>query len=157
MLLALLFAAQTPPATIVAADGHWAALRRGATCEAASLSLRGTAGQRPPARASLAFDAPGGVRRGQFAVRLNRPARDGASVLATIGKQPFLLVGRGEWAWSNGAAQDAAIIAALRAGGWMSVQSRAANGGAIVDQYDLSGAPTAIDAAAACAAGLAKR
>lgn len=146
-----------PSAAIVAADGHWAALRRGRVCEAASLSLRGTTGDRPPARASLAFDGPGGARRGQLAVRLNRPARDGASVLLTIGKQPFLLVGRGEWAWSTGPAQEAAIIAALRAGGWMSVQSRAANGGAIVDQYDLSGAPTAIDAAAACAAGLAKR
>ena len=45
----------SPPA-IVAADGQWATLRQGLTCEAASRSLGVIHKDRPPARASLSFD-----------------------------------------------------------------------------------------------------
>ena len=157
LLFVASLAGAAPPAEIVAAEGHWAALRRGATCEAASLALRPALKDRTPARASFAFDADRRGRHGQFAVRLSRSARAGATVLATIGSRPFLLAGRGDLAWSVGSSQEAAMIAAMRGGGWMAVQSRGENGGAIVDRYDLSGAGTAIDAAAACSATLAKR
>ncbi len=74
--------------------------------------------------------------------------------MLTIGETPFLLVGRGPLAWSRGPAQEAAIIAAMRAETGMRIEARSATGGRFVDRYLLDGAPTAIDAAAACAVGL---
>lgn len=141
---------------IVAADGQWATLQQGRTCEAAARSV-GVAGKdRPPARAGLSFDA-GGPRHGQFAARLSKVPRPGASVMLHIGDQPFLLMSQGEMAWSRGPKQEQAIIAAMRVNGGMRVEAREAGGGKIVDRYGLDGAPLAIDAAAACAAALVNR
>lgn len=77
--------------------------------------------------------------------------------MLTIGKTPFLLMSKGDRAWSRGPAQEAAIIAALRANSGMKVEARSPGGGRIRDYYSLDGAPLAIDAAAACAARLANR
>ena len=154
-MLALLLA-MAPAPQIVAARGQWAALRQGRTCEAAARSLHPPIKDRPPARASLSFDA-GGPRRGQFAARLSRIPRPGASVMLVIGDAQYLLVPQGDMAWSRGPAQEIAIIAALRSAGGMRIEARSPGGGRIVDRYDLDGAPLAIDAAAACAATLANR
>lgn len=142
--------------TIVGADAQWAALRQGRTCEAATRSVGMVYKDRPPARASLSFDA-GGPRRGQFAARLSRMPRAGATVMLHVGDQPFLLVSQGDMAWSRGPKQEQAIMAAMRASGGMRVEARSPGGGRIVDRYSLDGAPLAIDAAAACAATLANR
>ena len=72
--------------------------------------------------------------------------------MLTVGEQPFLLVGRGDWAWSRGPAQDEAILAAVRGAGGMRVHGRDAAGRRFADRYMLAGAPTAIDAAAAACA-----
>ena len=48
--------------------------------------------------------------------------------MLTIGDQPFLLVARGDWAWSRGPGAGAAIIAAMRASGGMRVEARDAGG-----------------------------
>lgn len=141
---------------IVAADGQWAALSQGRTCEAATHSMGIVYKDRPPARASLSFDA-GGPRRGQFAARLSRLPRAGASVMLHVGNQPFLLMAQGDMAWSRGPKQEQAIIAAMRSHGGMRVEARSPGGGRIVDRYSLDGAPLAIDAAASCAAALANR
>jgi hypothetical protein len=141
---------------IVAADGQWAALSQGRTCEAAAQSVGTIYKDRPPARASLSFDA-GGPRRGQFAARLSRMPRAGATVMLHIGEQPFLLMSQGDMAWSRGPKQEQAIIAAMRANGGMRVEAKSPGGGRIVDRYSLDGAPLAIDAAAACAAALVNR
>jgi hypothetical protein len=142
--------------TVAAADGQWAALRQGETCEAASRSLGSAHKDRPPARASVSFDA-GGPRHGQFAARLSRLPRPGATVMLHIDDQPFLLMTQNDMAWSRGPKQEQAIIAAMRKSGGMRVEARSPGGGRIVDRYALDGAPLAIDAAAACAAGLANR
>jgi hypothetical protein len=141
---------------IVAADGQWATLVQGRTCEAAAKAVGMAAKGRPPARASLAFDA-GGPRHGQFAARLSRTPRPGATVMLHIGDRPFLLMTRGDMAWSRGPAQEQAIIAAMRANNGMRVEARDGGGGRIVDRYSLDGAPLAIDAAAACSAALVNR
>ena len=141
---------------VVAADGQWAALRKAGTCEAASRSLGVVHKGRPPARASISFDA-GGPRRGQFAARLSRLPRAGATDMQHVGDQPFLLLSQNDMAWSRGPRQEQAIIAAMRSSGGMRIEARSPGGGRIVDRYSLEGAPLAIDAAAACAAGLANR
>ena len=142
------------PPLVVAAAGRWAALRGPAHCEAASLALFPANPTRAQGRASLRFDAR---RAGEFAARLSREPRAGSSVMLTIGDTPFLLIARGSLAWSRGAAQEQAIIAALRNDGGMRIEARAANGARFVDRYLLDGAPTAIDAAAACAATMPLR
>ena len=155
LLLALPVPLAAAPA-IVAAEGQWAALSQGRTCEAASRSVGRVYPDRAPARASLSFDI-GGPRHGQLAVRLSRMPRAGASVMLHVGDTPFLLMSRGDMGWSRGPAQERAIIAAMRASGGMRVEARSPGGGWIVDRYSLAGAPLAIDAAAACAATLVNR
>jgi hypothetical protein len=70
-----------------------------------------------------------------------------------VGGKPFLLVGRSDWAWSRSAGQASSVIAAARAAGWMTAESRDVGGHRFVDKFGLAGAPTAIDAAAAACAG----
>jgi hypothetical protein len=69
--------------------------------------------------------------------------------MLSIGPQPFLLVARGDWAWSTGPLQEQAIIAAARTATTMRVEARDGSGVRFADPYLLDGAPTAIDAAAA--------
>ena len=133
------------------AGSNWVAFDHGGRCEAVSRSIRVAARGRPQARASFGFDRLG-RRQGELAVRLSRSARAGASVMLVVGTRPFLLKGRGDWAWSTGPAQESAIVAAARSAGGMRVESRDGAGRRIVDRYLLAGAATAIDAAAAACA-----
>ena len=151
-LLMIAAAAAAPVPRIVAAAGKWAALAGARQCDAASLSLFPASKIRLQGRVGLSFD--GRSRHGEFAAALSRPVANGGSAMLTIGDQPFLLVARGAGAWSRGPAQEAAIIAAMRSATGMRIEARSARGLRFVDRYDLSGAPTAIDAAAACAAAL---
>lgn len=66
-----------------------------------------------------------------------------------VGNQPFLLVVRDGWAWSRGPLQEQAIIAAVRHATGMRIEARDTTGVRFSDPYQLDGAPTAIDAAAA--------
>jgi hypothetical protein len=132
------------------AGGNWAAIDFGESCEARTRALWARPGTEP--FAGFAFDTSG-TRQGQFYVRLNRPARGGATVMARIGSRPFLLAGRGEWAWSRSAEQQQAMLEAARYGEAMRVESRDLRGRRIIDRYTLAGAATAIDSAAAACAG----
>jgi hypothetical protein len=137
-------------ARTIFAGGNWAAIDFGERCEARSRALWLREGTEP--FAGFAFDRQG-ARQGQFYVHLSRPARPGATVIATIGSTPFLLAGRGEWAWSSGVRQQSAMLEAARYATGMRVESRDQRGRRIVDRYLLAGAPTAIDSAAAACAG----
>lgn len=149
LILVAADATASAPARIVFAGGNWAAIDFGRRCEARSRALGATAKAEP--LAGFAFERGGG-RQGQFYVRLSRPARPGASVIATIGSEPFLLVGKGAWAWSRTGQQQRAMLDAARYSGGMRVESRDQRGRRIVDRYLLAGAATAIDAAAAACA-----
>lgn len=153
LIAGLMLVAAAPAAgasEVLFAGGNWAAIDFGARCEARSRALWARQGTQP--FAGFAFDAAGS-RQGQFYVHLSRTARSGATVVATIGSVPFLLVGRGEWAWSRTRQQQRAMLEAARSAGGMRVESRDQRGRRIVDRYLLAGAPTAIDAAAAACAG----
>jgi hypothetical protein len=149
-LLMLAFPGPAEAARTLVAGGNWAAIDFGERCEARTEALWARKGTEPIA--GFAFDVSGD-RQGQFYVRLNRPARDGATVMATIGSRPFLLVGRDQWAWSRGAQQQSAMMDAARYGGSMRIDSRDSRGRRIIDRYTLAGAATAIDSAAAACAG----
>lgn len=153
LLPAFVLAAAAPPAEaaqVLFAGGNWTAIDFGRRCEARSRALAAMAQTAPVA--GFAFDRGGGGRQGQFYVRLSRPARPGASVIAIIGSEPFLLVGKGDWAWSRTGQQQRAMLDSARYSGGMRVESRDQRGRRIVDRYLLAGAATAIDAAAAACA-----
>lgn len=135
---------------ILFAGGQWAAIDFGMRCEARSRVLLPRRDTKP--FAGFAFDRAG-PRQGRFYVHLSRPARTGASVIATIGSSPFLLVGKGAWAWSRGGAQQSAMLEAARYGQSLRIETRDSRGSKVVDRYVLDGAATAIDAAAAACAG----
>jgi hypothetical protein len=143
-------------ASILYAGPSWAAIDRGATCEALSRSLRVAAKGKVQALAGFTF-SPDRRRWGEFHARLRRMPRSGAAVMLRIDDQPFLLLARANEAWSEGPLQEQAIIAALRGGSGMTVESRDSAGRRFIDPYSLDGAATAIDAAAAACAGKMQR
>ena len=149
LLLALMMAtAASPRASVLVAGGAWAAIDRGAVCEALSRSPRAVPKDQPKPNAGFAF-TPDHRRWGEFHAQLSRPARAGSSVILQVGSQPFLLVAQGGWAWSTGPAQEEALIAAIRSATSMRIEARDVSGHRFADPYMLDGAPTAIDAAAA--------
>ena len=146
--LALASAAAAAPSRLIVARGAWASFDRGPSCEAVAKPLApAKKGQAEP-YVAVAFDR-GGPRQGQFFARLRRPAREGSSVILTIGDQPFLLAARGPSAWSKDARQESVILTAMRGAGGMRIEARDSSGRRMADRYFLDGAPTAIDAAAA--------
>lgn len=143
-------------ASILYGGPSWAAIDRGGTCDALSRSLRVAAKGKVQALAGFTF-SPDHRRWGEFHARLRRMPRAGAAVMLRIDDRPFLLVSRANEAWSEGPLQEQAIIAALRAGSGMTVESRDVAGRRFIDPYSLDGAATAIDAAAAACAGKMQR
>src|SRR3982750_4921430 len=113
--------------TVVYAGGAWAAIDRGAVCEAVSRSQKVVPKDKVQPIAGVSFAADR-RRWGEFHTRLSRMPRGDASVMLKVGDQPFLLVTRGGWAWSRGPAQAQAIVDALRNATIMSVSSRDAAG-----------------------------
>jgi len=148
LVCAALAAAADARGLVIYAGGAWAAIDRGATCEALSRSVRIAARGKVQALAGFTF-TPDRRRWGEFHARLRRVPRAGASVMLRIDDQPFLLASRGDLAWSSGRLQEQAIIAALRDASRISVESRDQAGQRFVDHYLTPGAATAIDAAAA--------
>ena len=155
--MAIVLAALVSPSASAArgqvlfAQESWVALKFGDRCEAAARPLLPAARRQPEARAGFSFGAQ--APAGEFHVRMSRVPRAGSSVMLTIGERPFMLLARGDWAWSRGPLQEAAIIGAARSAASMRVEGRDAGGRRFSDRYLLNGAPTAIDAAAAGCAG----
>jgi hypothetical protein len=130
------------------AGGSWAAFDRGTTCEAVARAVRIAPKDKVQAIAGFSF-TPDHKRWGEFHARLSRVPRADSAVMLTVGGAPFLLVARGDWAWSRGPLQEQAIIAAARNGGAMRIETRDGTGRRFVDSYALDGFPTAVDSAAA--------
>jgi len=96
---------------------------------------------------------PGQNIRGQLHVRLSRGRAGNARVTLSIGERRFDLVAGANDAWAPDSRTDAAIVAAMRSGRSMSVEGLSRDGSAFADVYALSGAATAIDAAALACRG----
>jgi hypothetical protein len=131
--------------------GLWGSFQDASRCYAIAQpvesSIRGT---RP--FASVGYWPRQGAR-GQLHVRLSGEKRDGSAVLLRIDDRTFQLVGRGWDAWAPDARADAELVAAMRTGVAMVVETRSIRGGLVRDQYRLRGAPSAVDAAALACAG----
>lgn len=85
--------------------------------------------------------------RGQLHFRLSRDLADSPRVRLAIGAQRFDLTGGGADAWATDRTMDAAVVAAMRSAGSMSISATDRAGRRFTDRYDLSGAATAMDAA----------
>ena len=85
--------------------------------------------------------------RGQVHIRLSRALAASPAISLSIGGQRFALTGGGGDAWAKDRTMDAAIVAAMRSAGSMSVSARDRAGNRFTDRYSLAGAATAMDAA----------
>jgi hypothetical protein len=111
----------------------------------------GGAGWRP--FASIAT-WPGQGARNQLHIRLSRERDPRARVTLSVGERRFELVAGNADAWAPDSRTDAAVVAAIRSGRSMSVETLGKNGAPFADVYPLRGAATAIDAATlSCARG----
>ena len=151
MLALLLAAPASAQPQSLGVFGMWGAFRGGDRCYAIAEPHRAPApeGWRP-------FVAigywPGRGIAGQLHVRLSRAKRRDSAVFVRIDGRSFQLRGGGRDAWAADARADRDIVAAMRTGIAMIVETRSTAGQLVRDQYRLRGAATAIDAAAlACA------
>lgn len=123
----------------------WGAFRDPATPRCYAIAL-------PEGRGSRAYVTIGNWPRqrvrAQIHFRLSRARAASAAVILNVGDRRFSLVAGRRDAWAADARGDAAIVAAMRSGTAMSVQTMAATGAPFADTYALRGAATAIDAAA---------
>ena len=91
---------------------------------------------------------PGRGAAGQLHVRLGHEKRPGSAVLLRIDGRTFQLAAGPRDAWAPDPRADAEIVAAMRTGVEMTVETRSARGALMRDVYRLRGAATSIDAAA---------
>lgn len=131
--------------------GNWGVFQEKARCYA--ISEPDNRRQAGPARAFASIGYwPEKHRTGQLHVRLGGAKRTGSAVLLRIEGRSWQLVAGGADAWAADARADAEIVAAMRRGQLMTIETRSERGQRIRDIYRLRGAATAIDAAAiACA------
>jgi hypothetical protein len=91
---------------------------------------------------------PGQGARNQLNIRLSRERDPRARVTLSVGERRFELIAGNADAWAPDARTDAAVVAAIRSGRSMSVETLGKGGQPFADIYALRGAATAIDAAA---------
>jgi hypothetical protein len=132
---------------------HWGAFQEksGRRCFAITEPSRRARANEPRAFASVGYWPAKGVQ-GQVHFRLSAVKRSGSAVLLKIDERTFQLAAGAGDAWARDARSDAEIVAAMRTGVAMTVETRSERGAMVRDNYGLAGAATAIDAAAiACA------
>lgn len=149
---ALILSIAAPGREALGVFGGWGAFREASPLRC--FAIAEPAGQRRGGQpfASIATWPREGVRN-QLHIRLSRARAANARVTLSIGERRFELTAGDADAWAPDARTDAAVVAAMRGGRSMSVESVSANGAPFADTYRLAGAATAIDAAALGCAG----
>ncbi len=154
-LLPILLAAPAIARDSLGMFSGWAAFRDPAAprCYAIAMAAPSTMQRDYQPYADVAWWPRQGVR-GQVHFRLSRKLQPNAAISLSIGGQRIPLVGGGGDAWAADKRGDAAIMAAMRVAKDMTVSARDAGGRGFTNRYDLSGAATAMDAAAVGCADL---
>ena len=124
----------------IGVHGSWGAFRdrRPPRCFAIAEPARRGAADGAAPFASVGFWPAAGVR-GQLHIRLRRAKLLDAPVMLAIGERRFRLVGGNADAWAPDWRVDAAVIAAMRAGTSLSVETQGRDGRAFADVYALRG------------------
>jgi hypothetical protein len=152
-LVALLLAAPVAARDSLGVFGDWGAFRdpRVPRCYAIAAAQNARSGQPLRQGSGQAYASigtwPRRQVRGQVHMRLSRAVAPSATISLGIGGQRFELTGGGGDAWARDRRMDAAIVAAMRSAGSMSVSTRDTSGRRFTDRYSLEGAATAMDAA----------
>ncbi|WP_296676597.1 hypothetical protein [Novosphingobium sp.] len=128
--------------------GNWGAFRdpQVPRCYAIAKAAPSTLKREYQPYADVAF-WPRAQVRGQVHFRLSRKLAADAPITLSIGGQRLKLAGGGGDAWAPDKRADAAIIAAMRSAGEMTVSARGADGKGFSNTWALTGAATAMDAA----------
>lgn len=128
---------------------HWGAFqeKEAQRCFAVTEPSRKPRPGEQRAFASIGYWPARGVQ-GQVHFRLSAVKRPGSAVLLKIDDRTFQLLAGGRDAWAQDKRADAEIIAAMRSGVAMTVETRSERGALVRDNYGLAGAATAIDASA---------
>ena len=128
--------------------GNWGAFRDLAVprCYALAKAAPSTLRRDFQPYADVAFWPRQNVRA-QVHFRLSRKLAAKAPIVLSIGGQRMTLVGGGGDAWAADKRMDAAIVAAMRSAGEMTVSARGEDGKGFSNTWKLAGAATAIDAA----------
>jgi hypothetical protein len=128
--------------------GNWAAFRDPAVprCYAIAMAAPSSLQREYQPFASIGTWPKRGVR-GQVHLRVSRQLASSAPIVLNVGGQRFQLTGGGGDAWAADKRMDAAIVAAMRSAGSMTVSARGADGRGFSNTWDLEGAATAMDAA----------
>ncbi|AQR74311.1 hypothetical protein [Sphingomonas sp. LM7] len=145
LLLAML------PRDALGVYGSWGAFRDPSPLRCFAIARPVERGRSQPFASIASW--PGQGVRNQLHIRLSRARSPNARVTLSIGERRFDLRAGDADAWAPDARTDAAVVAAIRDGRSMSVETVATNGAAFADSYALKGAATAIDAAALGCAG----
>lgn len=129
--------------------GEWGAFRDPSVprCYALAKALPSTQSRDYQPYADVAWWPRVGAR-GQVHFRLSRKLAANTPIVLSIGRQRLNLTGGGGDAWAADKAMDAAIVAAMRSAGEMTVSARGADGRGFSNTWKLDGAATAMDAAA---------
>ena len=150
LLVALLLLAASPALARDALGmfGAWGAFRDAQVprCYAIAMAAPSTRSREYQPYADVAWWPRAGVR-GQVHFRLSRKLQPNSSITLSLGGQRIPLTGGGADAWASDKRGDAAILAAMRSAGEMTVSARDAAGRGFSNTWDLTGAATAIDAA----------
>ena len=128
--------------------GQWGAFRdtQGPRCYAIAAAQAGSARRDRTPYVTIGTWPARGVR-GQVHFRLSRDLGTAPRIRLAIGGERFELTGGGSDAWAQDAGADAAIRAAMRSAGRMSVSATDRRGNRFTDRYSLEGVATAMDAA----------
>lgn len=149
LLAALLLAAPLAAKDSLGVFSDWGAFRDPAVprCYAIAMPLNAAAAKDYQPFASVGT-WPRRQLRNQIHFRLSRKVSPAGRIVLTVGRgTAFELAGGGGDAWAQDRKMDAAIIAAMRSAGGMTVTARDTNGASFTDRYSLTGAATAMDAA----------
>ncbi len=83
--------------------------------------------------------------RNEISVILGFPTKDNSAAEMTVGSAKYVLVTRGSSAWLKNAAEDPAVVEALKKGQSMTVKASSARGNVTTDRYNLAGLAQALE------------
>ena len=86
--------------------------------------------------------------RSEVSIIIGYPFKEGSKVTVDIDGQKFSMFTKDDGAWVENAAQETALIAAMKKGRSMSVQGTSRRGTQTTDTYSLSGISASLDALA---------
>ncbi|ANU07686.1 invasion associated locus B family protein [Paraurantiacibacter namhicola] len=145
-LIGLAIAAPLSAKDSLGVFGNWGAFRDPQVPRCYAIAAAQDAGGDYRAFASVGTWPKRSVR-GQVHFRLSRAVAADADIMLRLGSASFSLTGGGGDAWAQDRQMDAAIVAAMRSAGSMTVSGRDRQGRRFTDRYSLQGVATAMDAA----------